>query len=100
MTLYEVNLAVQNDVADAYALWLREHVVQMLAFNGFLSATTLEEETKEEGTRRFTVQYWLTDRNSLESYFANHAAAMRQDGLNRFGDKFSASRRIMNVLSE
>ncbi|MBS1912128.1 MAG: DUF4286 family protein [Bacteroidetes bacterium] len=100
MILYEVNLSVQSDVAGEYLEWLRDHVEQILRLEGFRSATVLEEEGAEKGTRRFTVHYWLADRASLEAYFANHAASMRQDGLDRFGDMFSATRRVMSVLGE
>ncbi|HVZ40061.1 MAG TPA: DUF4286 family protein [Candidatus Kapabacteria bacterium] len=100
MILYEVNLSVQSDVAAEYLEWLRDHVEQILRLDGFRSATLLAQEGAEDGTRCFTVHYWLADRASLDAYFANHAAAMRQDGLDRFGNRFTATRRVMSVLGE
>ena len=39
MTLYEVNLQVDVALRDDYLIWLRAHVREMLAFDGFIDAT-------------------------------------------------------------
>src|SRR5690606_8390357 len=94
MIVYEVNLAVDADVADAYAAWLGPHVEEILALDGFLGAEWFAVEA-EDGRVRWCVQYRLRDRAALQRYLDAHAARLRADGLERFGGRFEATRRIM-----
>jgi hypothetical protein len=96
MTIYEVNLTINSDIADDYDAWLGDHIRQILAIDGFLSAEWFVVESSSKA-REWTVQYRLRDRASLERYFTEHAAQMRADGVDRFGDGFSATRRIMEL---
>ena len=94
--VYQVNLDVAEAIGDAYESWLTDHVRDMLKLPGFVSAEIFAEEVEPGlARRRWCVQYRLIDRASLQAYFDQHAARMRADGLNRFGNHFSASRRIM-----
>ena len=93
---YEVNLSVEAPLADAYLEWLHAHIAQMLALPGFLDACLAEVlEPAEAGRRQWSVAYRLRDRAALEAYLAQHAAGMREDGQRRFGDRFRASRRVL-----
>ncbi|MDO5504866.1 MAG: DUF4286 family protein [Pseudoxanthomonas suwonensis] len=96
MLIYEVNLLVDATVAVAYRAWLREHVAQMLALPGFVSAEVFDvrEPAAADGVC-LCVQYRLRDAQALQDYLRDHAAAMRADGLVRFGDRFTATRRIL-----
>lgn len=99
--IYEVNLSVDADILEEYVAWLQEHVRLMLQFPGFQSAQVWEEEAAPDAPQRaFTVHYRLQDRESLERYFNENAAAMREDGLRRFGRRFSASRRILALMKQ
>lgn len=100
MVVYEVNLKVNKAIAAEFQDWLAIHVDEMLAIKGFEKAQCLlEEKTDEPDKVYWTTQYYLTDRASLQDYFDNHAAVMRQDGIDRFGDQFSAERRIFSVVA-
>jgi len=100
MLIYEVNLHVDKSVADDYAMWLQEHIAQMLRFKGFIGARWLDNETDDVSARDWVVHYIVEDRASLDEYFANHADAMRREGLERFPGSFSATRRILDLKLE
>ncbi len=95
MIIYEVNLDVDADVAEAYRAWLRDHIGEMLTIDGFVGADWAENTEGEGDLSRWTVFYYLRDRRSLDDYFSQHADRMRRDGLERFPGKFKASRRVM-----
>lgn len=97
MVVYEVNLHVDTDVAEAYVAWLHEHIREILQLHGFTGATLYIADAEEDGRRHFTVHYVLRDRASLDDYFERHAARFRQDGLDRFGGRFTADRRVLAV---
>lgn len=96
MIVYEVNLAVDPEIAEAYAAWLEPHIDEVLAVDGFTGAEWFEVDAPEGDARvRWSVQYRLRDRAALDAYFAEHAARLRGDGLTRFGGRFEATRRVM-----
>lgn len=127
MLLYEVNIRALSEIADEYEAWLEDHVREIVGLDGFLEAEwfVVEEDAQaaqiEEtlrhamrldesiplelreaaahpiATRTYCVQYRVADRASLDRYLAEEAPRLRQDGIDRFGSKFAASRRVMDL---
>lgn len=96
MILYEVRVAVDNEIAEAYRVWLETHIREILTLPGFDFAELLREPVndKREG---FVVHYWLKNRSALELYLRDHAPRLRQDGVSRFGSRFSVERRVLEL---
>jgi heme-degrading monooxygenase HmoA len=96
--LYEVNLAVQQEVADEYADWLKGHIAEILKIDGFLGAEWLsDDETSGDGRVCWTVHYRLRSREAFDAYMRDHAPRLREDGMRRFGGKFSATRKVLSI---
>ncbi|MBS0214837.1 MAG: DUF4286 family protein [Proteobacteria bacterium] len=98
--VYEVNLDADTAIAEAYLAWLRGHVAEILGLPGFLDARISAIEDPPPGHILWCVHYRVSSRAALQDYFDHHAAAMRDDGIARFGDRFSASRRILEPLAD
>ena len=98
MVIYEVNLTLEPEIVAEFDMWLDEHIAEMLTFEGFEQSKLLKVE--DASAYRLTVWYFVESRSALEHYFTLGAARMREDGLRRFGDRFSATRRIMDVMDE
>jgi quinol monooxygenase YgiN len=100
MIVYEVTLHVDEAVAEAYRGWLQEHVAAMLALPGFVDARTFDvlQPALPDGRVGFCVHYRLRDQAALDAYLAEHAPAMREAGRQRFGDAFTASRRVLRPV--
>ncbi|MBT8080633.1 MAG: DUF4286 family protein [Gammaproteobacteria bacterium] len=94
--IYEVTLDVDREIATEFDEWLSAHVAEMLELPGFVSAETLESETDEEDRVQRVTRYTLEGRDELNAYLAGQAAAMRQDAIERFGERFQASRRVLS----
>jgi hypothetical protein len=95
MIIYEVNLTVNNDIYNEYYNWLLAHIKTMLTFQGFHQAELAKEKSIDEDKKtKLTVRYTLKSEQDLNNYFNRHAQSMREDGTKRFGDKFSATRRV------
>jgi hypothetical protein len=93
--IYEVNLEADADIAGPFDTWLRDHIADMLQFEGFRSAEILDDPSAPAGRIRRIVQYRLRNQAALDDYLANHAPQMRMQGVARFGDRFSAERRVL-----
>ena len=129
MILYEVNIRVLDEIAERYATWLASHIPEIVEIEGFESAewfivaedseaaqmeaairdsVRLDESIPADireavsnpvKTTLFSVQYRLTDEEAYNRYLREHAPAMKQEGIDLFGSKFAASRRLM-ILRE
>ncbi len=98
MVIYEVNLAIDKEIYSQFQTWLNEHAKEMLQFPGFIKASILKQENETISDKeKITVQYHLEDRESLTIYFTQFAPQMRDEGIKRFKDKFSAERRIFEI---
>ncbi|MGH8428325.1 MAG: DUF4286 family protein [Gammaproteobacteria bacterium] len=96
--IYEVTLQIAPDIAAEYDAWLAAHAAEMLTLPDFLSAEISTIESNEERPARVgrVVHYRLKNREALDGYFRNHAARLRDAGIARFGERVSASRRILH----
>ncbi|NUS39421.1 MAG: DUF4286 family protein [Lysobacter sp.] len=97
MLLYDVELAVDAGVAEAFRAWLPGHVAELLALPGFVSAEVLavQEPAPPAGEVALCVRYRLRDQAALDAYLRDHAPRLRGDGQARFGGRFRASRRVL-----
>lgn len=96
MVIYEVNISVNNDVFQEYYDWLIPHIKEMLNFPGFSSCEVgLVENESEDYKNHLRISYKIDSYDNLQVYLTQHAERLRSDGLERFGDQFSATRRII-----
>lgn len=95
--IYEVNLWPDASIDEAFDAWLAHHVEEMLQLPGFVGASVHRVEGEGDGGAQRTVHYRLRDRSALDAYLKEHAQRMRADGLSRFGDRFRATRRILDA---
>ncbi len=98
--IYAVDLEADAAIAGPFDTWLRDHIADVLQFPGFLSAEVLSDADAAAGKVRRTVQYRLQDPAALDDYLRNHAPRMRARGLELFGDRFSATRRVLAQREE
>jgi len=100
MIIYEVNLLINQAIAHEFMPWLETHVKEMMTFQGFVQAQFLKQTTDLiDAKLQLTIQYSLESMQALDDYLANHAPKMRADGLEKFPDQFSATRRVFSVKS-
>jgi hypothetical protein len=92
--VYEVTLCVDRELAGDLDSWLAAHVEEMLDVAGFVGADTYALDDDEDRVRRVTCYYVESDAH-LESYLEGEAEERRQPAIDRFGARFSASRRIL-----
>lgn len=97
MIVYEVNVTLEEEIREHYLLWLEEHIKSMLKFSGFLSASLLYDM---DCPLKVTVVYRIKNENALKIYMASAAPTMRRQAVDRFGDRFSITRRVFRIEKE
>lgn len=97
MIVYEVNLDVDAEIAEAYLQWLDAHMRDIVRLPGFTGAELFEcvDPEPSAARRAICVQYRLLDAAALQRYLREHAPRMRADGEARFGGRFRAQRRVL-----
>lgn len=98
--IYEVTLYVDAEIADEYDVWLEEHIQEMHELPGFVGSEKFVIEPDAPSPARVgrVVHYRLESRQAFDDYLRDHAERMRDKGLKRFADCFSASRRILHPM--
>ena len=97
MIVYEVRVSVEAAIAQDYRAWLDTHIHEILAIPGFQEAELLREV--DDGDRVvWTIRYHLDSRDALEAYLRDHAPRLRADGQARFGNRFTATRRVLELV--
>ena len=96
VVVYEVNLMVANELLGTYLPWLRDHIEEMLSFQGFESAELWSDsEASDAKSKSLVVQYRILTIEDLDRYFREDADRMRRDGMTRFPAGVQARRRTL-----
>tara|TARA_B100001094_G_scaffold237292_1_gene232507 strand:- start:3 stop:359 length:357 start_codon:yes stop_codon:yes gene_type:complete len=96
MIFYEVNLHVDAIAADEYAEWLGSHIEQILDIEGFQKAEWFVCDSNDDKVH-WAIRYHLDSRKSLVNYQKNHAPALIQEGIDKFGKYLTSDRRVMQL---
>ncbi len=97
MIIYEVNLKVDRSIYAEYVAWLKEHITEMIA-NPWFVEHRIYIATQDSEQQELVVHYVVASHADLQSYFETSAPAMRSKAVARFGDRFSATRRVLEGL--
>lgn len=96
--IYEVTLSIDRDIAADVDHWLTAHIEEMLLLPGFIHAKTFALDDEPDRVRRVT-HYYLENDAALEQYLAGPATSMRQATVEKFGERFDASRRVLQPVN-
>ncbi|WP_257263300.1 DUF4286 family protein [Endozoicomonas sp. ONNA2] len=100
MIIYEVNCLVDSDIVNEFRAWLKPHIEAVLKAEGFHSAEILSLMADDQLTARpystgFSIRYRVSGQSALDHYLTHLAPELRREGVDRFGDQFTAYRRVL-----
>jgi hypothetical protein len=101
MLIYNVTIQADHAIADAWLQWMQEvHIPEVLATGCFVRAQLLRLlDTDETEGRTYATQYYAESRAQYDTYIAQYAEALRQQGRAKWGDAFVAFRTLMEVVN-
>lgn len=100
MIIYNVTLKLAHEIVDEWVAWMKETHMPELMQTGLFTENRLYrllEQDEEDGVT-YIAQYYCSSMNEYRQYIAQHAPAMREKGLNKFGNKFIAFRTVMEAV--
>lgn len=100
MILYNVTIKINHEAEQEWLQWMKsEHMPELMNTGLFADAKLfrLLDIDDSEGVT-YAAQYFCSTMEDYNNYISGHAAAMREKGLKRFGDKFIAFRTVMQQV--
>ena len=99
MIIYNVTVKVTPAIAAEWVQWMKEeHMPELTGTGLFIDArlSRLLEQDESDGIT-YIAQYFCDSMDDYNDYIKEHAPAMREKGLKKFGDQFIAFRTLMQV---
>ncbi len=101
MIIYNVTINVDDSIHDQWLIWIKTHILKVLATGKFVDAKLVKVLADEElGGTTYAIQYKAKSREHLEHYYKNHAERLRNEGYSLFSDKMLAFRTELEILDE
>lgn len=101
MILYNVTVNVEQAVEQEWLDWMRgEHMLDVINTGLFQTAKVfrLLNVEQSEGTSTYAVQYFAKSQEDYQTYERDHADALRQTHLEKFGHRTVAFRTLMEEV--
>lgn len=101
MIIYNVTINVENAIVEEWKTWMKTvHIPNVMATNLFLEHKFLKllQETEDDKTTTFAVQYFLSDMEQFQKYLSEFASEMRQEVLDKYGERVLAFRTLLEVI--
>ena len=100
MIIYNVTIKIVPEIETEWIAWMKEeHIPELMQtglFTGHRFCRLLEHHETDGIT--FTAQYFCNNIHDYKKYIDQHAPAMREKGLQKFGNQFIAFRTVMEEV--
>lgn len=103
MYIYNVTILIERDAEEAWLRWMQQtHIPEMLATQKFVKANMHKVITSFETSEHpsYAVQYTAKTYEDIQTYYAQHAARLRDAAFAAFGNKFIAIRTELEPVFE
>ena len=100
MIIYNVTSKVEHSIHEEWVKWMKEkHIPEVMSKGFFLKFQFVKVlEVDETDGVTYAIQYYANTKEDYQRYIDEFAAALRQDLLNTWGNKFAGFRSLMQVV--
>jgi hypothetical protein len=100
MLIYNVTTQVAWDIQDAWVKWMKEeHIARVMSSQCFTHHRLVKLlEVDDSDGPTFAIQYFCNSPELYHQYARNHASRMRQESLDKWGDRITSFRSLMEVV--
>ncbi|MDX5583314.1 MAG: DUF4286 family protein [Aureibaculum sp.] len=100
MYIYNITINIEKSIEEDWLRWMQEkHIPEMLNTGKFFEAKMCQVMVEEDQGVTYSVQYTTDSKETLEKYYQENAAQLRQEGLVLFKEKFVAFRTELKVIN-
>src|SRR5436190_2177936 len=101
MILYNVTINVEDELHDTWLEWmLNEHIPKVMNTGMFRTYKMYKvlSRSPEETVTTYSIQYFVENLEKYEIYKTLYAPELQKQTLDKFGDRFTAFRTILEEL--
>jgi len=100
MYIYNITINIEKPIEEDWLRWMQEkHIPDMLNTGKFFEAKMCQVMVEEDQGVTYSIQYTTDSKETLEKYYQENAAQLRQEGLVLFKEKFVAFRTELKVIN-
>jgi hypothetical protein len=100
MILYNVTVAIDPSVEEAWLNWMRTvHIPDVMATNCFIESRFSKVQSEEEGSS-YAITYLCPTLELLEKYRTQFAPKLQKEHAEKFNGYFAAFRTLLDVIEE
>ncbi len=100
MIIYNVTIKVDPSIKNTWLEWMiSTHIPEVLrtgCFEKYQLSKILETDERDGFT--FTIQYYTQSISNYQKYVSNHSALLGKRLIDKWGEKFTAFRTVMEVV--
>ena len=102
MVIYNVTTHVELSIEESWLIWMKEkHLPEMLATKKFKTARIFKIISgNDKGGVSYAAKYHCNNKMSLEQYLNHFAAKLREDSVNKFGDRILSFRTELELIEQ
>ena len=102
MVIYNVTTHVESSVEKNWLKWMKEkHIPEMLATKKFKTAKIFKIiNENDKGGVSYATQYQCDNKIALEQYLKDFAAKLRDDAVNKFGERILSFRTELELIEQ
>jgi hypothetical protein len=99
MILYNVTVSVDASIEKDWLEWMRTvHIPDIMNTRKFVDHKIFRLMNEVDAGRTYAIQYFALDHTEIESYMREHAPRLRQEHIERFGDKALSFRTLLEEV--
>lgn len=100
MIIYNVTININHESHDEWLMWMRErHIPDVMATGLFTEQRMLRLLGDEDsGGVTYAIQYTCRTLADYETYRDHHASPLQKEALQKFGDRFTAFRTLLEIV--
>ena len=100
MYIYNITINIEKSIEEDWLRWMQEkHIPEMLNTGKFFEAKMCQVIVEEDQGVTYSVQYTTDSKETLEKYYQENAAQLRQEGLVLFKERYVAFRTELKVIN-
>lgn len=101
MIIYSVTCSVETSIEEEWVQWMQEiHIPEVMDTKIFTAHTMCEVLSNASGSenKSYNIQYEVESMEDLHKYNTQHAPALKEKTMRKFGEKCIAFRSILRKI--
>lgn len=99
MIVYNVTVNIDSSAHDEWLDWMKyKHIPDVVATGCFTQGKIFRIMVEEQSGVSYSIQYTANSMDDIDRYMANYAQGLRKEALDKFKDKFTAFRTLLEQI--